>query len=406
MIKVTHLITVGTGGAYKAVERLSEALNGLRSVSSTVLLRNKVFNDTDAVEFLDNPVKSFVSKTKNVINKLFASGDITRDLLGSNVAAHSTVKDADVIIVHWINSFLSYKTLSKVIAMGKPVVIFTHDMWHMTGGCHNNGDCKQYTLGCNNCPQTGKGSNVAAKNYIDKKRLYAASNVTLIAPSNDYLERSDAGGILGDVSKKCIFNCLNTDIFKKLDIKPNAASIGLRTDIPTVMFCADNAGVNNPNKGFDILSKALEEFDKDRIQLLVVGNIDKDIIGKLGFSYYAPGFIHDEAKMVELYNLATVNVVPSLQESFCYSSAEALSCGTPVVAFPVGGLKDQVIHKKNGYLAEYKSSRDLAEGIRYCINNYSELSSNAVQSADKFSYDTVVAQWESYLFKITEHVNE
>lgn len=400
MINVTHLNTVGTGGAYKAVERMSEAMNELQSVSSTVLLRNKVFDDSDAMEFLNNPAKAFLSKTKNFINKFFADGEISRDLLGSHVCNHPAVKNADVIIIHWINSFLSYASLKEIVNLGKPVIIFAHDMWHMTGGCHNNADCDRYSSGCVGCPQTKSDRMVAAKNYSDKKNILSSSNVTLITPSNDYLERAKTSGILQGVNKKCIFNCLNTKSFRTLDVKPKASDYGLSDDIPIVMFCADNAGINNKNKGFDLLAKALSEFKKDQIQLLVVGNIDRNVIDKLGFDYYAAGYIHDEKEMIKMYNLATVNVVPSLQESFCYSSAEALACGTPVVSFPVGGLKDQVVHRKNGYLAKYKDSHDLAEGIRYCIDNYSDLSSEASKSAERFSYEVIGADWEKYLMGV------
>jgi glycosyltransferase involved in cell wall biosynthesis len=48
---------------------------------------------------------------------------------------------------------------------------------------------------------------------------------------------------------------------------------------------------------------------------------------------------------------------------------EALACGTPVVAFNTGGIPDMVEHKKNGYLAEFKSSADFAAGIHYILNS-------------------------------------
>lgn len=397
MIKVTHLITVGTGGAYKAVERMSEAMNELQSVSSTVLLRNKVFEDTSGEVFLDSPVKEFVSKSKNVINKLFASGNVTRDLLGSSVGGNEAVKNADVIIVHWINSFLSYRTFKEIIELGKPVVIFAHDMWHMTGGCHNNGDCTEYTKECGICPQTRKGSKVAHRNFVTKKKLYSSSNVSVVIPGNDYLKRACVSGILGSVKKTCIFNCLDTHNFKPVSTSGMRERYGLKDNLPVVMFCADNAGVKNPNKGFDILSTALSEFKPDEIQLLAVGNIDENYIKNLGFTYSCTGFVHDDGLMASMYSMATVNVVPSLQESFCYSACESLACGTPVVSFEVGGLKDQIIHGKNGYFAKFRNSHDLAEGIRYCIDNYDTLSPAAVSDAQRFSYENIGKSWLKYL---------
>jgi glycosyltransferase involved in cell wall biosynthesis len=48
---------------------------------------------------------------------------------------------------------------------------------------------------------------------------------------------------------------------------------------------------------------------------------------------------------------------------------ESLCCGTPVVGFNIGGIPDMIRHKENGYLAKYKDAADIAEGIKYCLQN-------------------------------------
>ena len=63
---------------------------------------------------------------------------------------------------------------------------------------------------------------------------------------------------------------------------------------------------------------------------------------------------------------------------------ESTSCGTPVVAFNVGGIPDMINHKMNGYLAELKSVDDLTNGILWFFNNQGkvkEFSDNARQKA-------------------------
>ncbi|NCC33721.1 MAG: glycosyltransferase, partial [Chloroflexia bacterium] len=39
------------------------------------------------------------------------------------------------------------------------------------------------------------------------------------------------------------------------------------------------------------------------------------------------------------------------------------TCGTPVVAFNIGGLLDIVEHQRTGYLAQAFGTEDLAAGI-------------------------------------------
>ena len=83
-----------------------------------------------------------------------------------------------------------------------------------------------------------------------------------------------------------------------------------------------------------------------------------------GFEVTLLGFISDERELAEIYNCADVFVTPSLQESFGYTACEAMACGTPVVAFPVGGLREQITHLENGYLAEFQNAQDKS-AVRY-----------------------------------------
>jgi len=52
---------------------------------------------------------------------------------------------------------------------------------------------------------------------------------------------------------------------------------------------------------------------------------------------------------------------------------ESLSCGVPVIGFKIGGIPDMIEHKKNGYLAKYKSIEDLVEGIHWMMEDDEKL---------------------------------
>ncbi len=102
------------------------------------------------------------------------------------------------------------------------------------------------------------------------------------------------------------------------------------------------------------------------------------------------GPINNDEELINLYNLADVMVTPSIQEAFGYTCCEALSCGTPVAAFDTSGLRDQIVHKENGYLARPGDEEDLREGILYCIENSEKMSLNAVKRVrDNNSYKVI-----------------
>jgi glycosyltransferase involved in cell wall biosynthesis len=57
--------------------------------------------------------------------------------------------------------------------------------------------------------------------------------------------------------------------------------------------------------------------------------------------------------------------MPSLEDNLPNTVLESLACGTPVIAFKTGGIPEMVTHLENGYLADYQSSEDLAEGLSW-----------------------------------------
>lgn len=86
-----------------------------------------------------------------------------------------------------------------------------------------------------------------------------------------------------------------------------------------------------------------------------------------------------------------VFVSPSLAEAFGQTLLEAISCGTPVVGFNVGGIPDIIQHGYNGYLAEYCNSEELAFYIyQVLIASDNSLKRNARVSALNFSSDKVI----------------
>ena len=81
------------------------------------------------------------------------------------------------------------------------------------------------------------------------------------------------------------------------------------------------------------------------------------------------GRLQDDISLRILYSAADVMVVPSKQENLSNAIMEALACGTPVVGFDIGGNKDMIEHRENGYLATPYEPDDLARGIEEVLRD-------------------------------------
>jgi len=212
-----------------------------------------------------------------------------------------------------------------------------------------------------------------ALEFRKKKKLYSDyGNLFFVSPSK-WLANCTQQSLL--TREKPVFNIPNVidaRFFKSIDKKIARDIINLNTEEYVLAFGA--VSISSPYKGWTELQKALKTLSEDRtfkrITILIFGSgYNKEIEDGIPFKTVFMGFLKDEYSTSLVYNAADIFVTPSLADNLPTTILESLSCGTPVVGFDIGGIPDMIRHKENGYLAKYKDSGDIANGIRYCLNN-------------------------------------
>ena len=151
-------------------------------------------------------------------------------------------------------------------------------------------------------------------------------------------------------------------------------------------------GADTPRKGFNELKTALESLNpalKSQCELIVFGGNAPQVKGIK--NTHILGFIYDDSSLALAYNACDVFIAPSLAENLSNVIMESLSCGTPVVAFDIGGNSDMIEHKRNGYLAKRGDTADLKDGIEWVLN----LNMSAYHTLSLNAYQNVSAQFES-----------
>jgi glycosyltransferase involved in cell wall biosynthesis len=80
---------------------------------------------------------------------------------------------------------------------------------------------------------------------------------------------------------------------------------------------------------------------------------------------------------------------------------EAIACGTPCVAFKIGGMPEMIEHQQNGYLAQPFEVEDLAKGITWVLEDrerHQKLCGHARQKAEQEFTGELQAQRYASLF--------
>lgn len=387
-MKVLHITTIDTGGAYKAAYRLHESML-CHGIDSKVMVRTKLDPKGQAIEVFHSPLEALFSKGKNGVNKLCSRGTIINEKFGTNISAHPLVCEADILFLHWINSFLSCKSIIQLGKLGIPIVWCMHDMWLFTGGCHVDGYCGKYDSGCGKCPLIAgaRENDLSRRNFQDKENMMKQLEITITGPSRWIVEQALKSKILSGQKVCYMPNMLNTSFYKSIkDKEALRKEYGINEGKKIVLFGAADNGTENENKGFRYLREAFRHLPAEKYVLMIFGNAESKLKLPDKLEVFRVGYVSDENRIVELYNLADVMVNPASQESFGYTVCEAMACGTPAVGFSIGGIKEQITHKVNGYLAKYHDAEDLARGIEFCTERTEELGIAASQAAQQYSY--------------------
>jgi glycosyltransferase involved in cell wall biosynthesis len=164
---------------------------------------------------------------------------------------------------------------------------------------------------------------------------------------------------------------LDLEVFKPVDKQLSRKILGFSDDDIIILFGAISA-TSDFNKGFHLLLPALQRLQSTlpNLKLVVFGSDDSgENLINIDIPIKYVGRLHDDISLTILYSSADVMVVPSIQEAFGQTASESFACGTPVVAFGASGLIDIIDHKVNGYLAKPYDSVDLAEGIKWVIED-------------------------------------
>ena len=362
------------GGAGIAAHRLHQGLRSL-GIESTMLVNkqrrssNFVVTPSSIYDKVLSRVAPLLERIPGRIGK--TSGRVSASWVPDTLRRRIDKLSPDILNLHWVNDgMMRIETLPR---FQQPVVWTLHDMWPFSGGEHYVGNSIRYKEGylANNRPAGETGLDINRWIWARKRKSWSSvSNLVIVAPSQWMANCARESVLFRNYRVEVLPNGIDHDRYHPIDHAVARNILGLPENKKLILFGGVLA-TGDERKGFHLLIEALEKLESQsstgEYELVVFGSPSGD--SPLSMKTHYLGRLQDDISLAIVYAAADVFVAPSLEDNLPNTVLESLSCGTPVVAFDIGGMPDMVAHMTNGYLAPGFDTSELAKGLLWVMED-------------------------------------
>lgn len=372
-VRIIHFSTADNeGGSARSAYRIHQGLRQ-RGHTSHMLVRTKVTNDPDVSTVSGSTFGAFLDRLAEKITSRLGY-QYWYVPSSRRVLRHPWVKKAQIIqLYNTHGGYFSHRILP-VLSRMAPIVWRLSDMWPMTPHAAYAYGCECYQKGPDHCrcdlnwyPAIGRNTKKAL--WQMKERMYAKSQITIVAPSSWTEKLARESLLLSRFPVHRIPNGVDLSIWYPREKLSARALLQLDPHKKIILFSAHGLD-NNPRKGSEFVLEALQRLKGEKNTLVVLaGHGGSAWAKKSPLPVKNLGYLADPKTMAMVYSAADFIVLPSVVENLPNTLLEAMACGTPAVAFDAGGMKDAVRHEQTGYLARYQDLSDFIHGIQLLLQD-------------------------------------
>lgn len=321
---------------------------------------------------------------------------------GLPLSEHPWVREADAVMLNWVNQgLLSLNEIGRIVAV-KPTLWTMHDMWNMTGICHHAGECRRFMADCGDCPLLGKmasPNDLSHSTFMRKSRLYSGGRITFVAVSRWLGNLARQSRLLRGECLEVIPNAFPVEEFAAIE----RTEKGPDTSRTIIMGAAR---LDDPVKGLPLAVGAFNLLaDRgwgNKVKVVLFGALrDPAALDGLRLPYEHVGMVDDPGRLRALYGVADIVVSSSLYETLPGTLIEGQASGCYPVSFGRGGQRDIIDHPSTGYIAPEMTAVSLAAGLEYALKHPADPALLRESVASRFSSSAVARSYISLLEKIT-----
>lgn len=332
----------------------------------------------------------------------------TRRLL-SYIAAEAP----DVVHLHNLHSNYVHlpMLLGYLAAHDVATVLTLHDCWFYTGKCcHYTADgCNRWTTGCGSCPRLHNDNpswfrDATAAVWADKARLFRAIPRLAVVGVSDWVTEEARRSFLADaVILRCVHNWVNLDVFAPADrpnLKEQLGLDGMFVILGVASHWTEAKGLSEFVWLADALNRREVVGASTQLQpiLVMVGEMPNRWVAPAGVKVV--GGVESAEELATYYAAADVFLQLSAEETFGNVTAEALACGTPVIAYDATA-NPELIGSGCGFVIDPGDRHQLCARIDEVIRSTKGSFAHSCRSFACVNFDKVV-QAEEYVAVYSE----
>jgi len=310
-------------------------------------------------------------------------------------------------IVHCHNLHGEYFDLRALPWLSKqvPLILTLHDAWLLSGHCAHSFDCERWKIGCGFCPdlriEPPVKRDATAYNWERKRAIYAQSRFYVATPSK-WLMSKVQQSILAPavISARVIPNGVDLTIFHPSNKARIRSQINIPQEAVVLLFAAYNAR-HNMWKDYQTLQAAITllagQLCGRKLLFIALGDdAPSEWVGQVELRFIP--YQNDSTIVARYFQAADIYVHAARADTFPSTIMEAMACGTPVVATAVGGIPEQIIDGRTGFLTPAGDAQAMASRILELISDEARINKMCYEAGKdaRYRFD-LQSQVDAYL---------
>ena len=308
----------------------------------------------------------------------------------------------DVVMLHVLHSnCMNFPSLFAFLASKHiATVVVLHDCWYYTGHCchYTSAGCDKWKKECGKCPQIHQWNkswffDFSKKALADKKTWFGSLQSVGVVGVSDWITEEAKKSILKDAAViQRIYNWIDLETFRPRDTRDLRKQLGITENEKVLLGVASAWG---ERKGLQEMLLAAKSMPDSKV--VMIGKMPENV--EIPENMICAGLVRDPVKLSEYYSMADVFLNPSVQETFGKTTAEAMSCGTPVIVYNTTACTE-LVGPGCGEVVDNMAAHEYLNTVREYLKKPKD-SDSCRQFAEKnFAYHDLCCQYTELISRL------